>query len=78
MIKFGAQNRPARVDMFRRGPSRENMKKTFLSETTWARALIFGMYKLFVCDGGGDRVLLFTQRNQLDCPPPNGLNHYFH
>ena len=20
--------------------------------------------------------MLFTQRDQLDCPPPNGLNHY--
>ena len=26
--------------------------------------------------GGGGRVLLCTQRDQLDCPPPNGLNHY--
>ena len=25
---------------------------------------------------GGGRVLLCTQRGQLDCPPPNGLNHY--
>ena len=29
--------------MFRRGLFRENMKKTVLSETTRARALIFGM-----------------------------------
>ena len=32
-----------------------------------------------MCDGGGGeggRVLLCTQRDQLDCPPPNGLNHY--
>ena len=26
--------------------------------------------------GGGGRVLLCTQRDQLDCPPPNDLNHY--
>ena len=27
--------------------------------------------------GGGGRVLLLcTLRDQLDCPPPNGLNHY--
>ena len=25
---------------------------------------------------GWGRVLLCTQRDQLDCPPPNGLNHY--
>ena len=28
------------------------MKKTFLSETTRAKALIFGMKKMFVCGGG--------------------------
>ena len=26
--------------------------------------------------GGGGRVLFCTQRDQLDCPPPNGSNHY--
>ena len=26
--------------------------------------------------GGGGRVLLYNQRDQLDCPPANGLNHY--
>ena len=26
--------------------------------------------------GGGGRVLLCTQRDQLDCPPSNCLNHY--
>ena len=36
---------------------------------------------MFVCGGGGGRVLLCAQRlyyrrDQLDCPPPNGLNHY--
>ena len=75
----GVQIWPARGHMFHRGPSRENMKKTFLSEPTRARALIFGMQKIFVCGGG--RVLLCAQRlyyrrDQLDCPPPNCLNHY--
>ena len=33
---------------------------------------------MFVCGGGGGRVLLCAQRlyyrrDQLDCPPPNGL-----
>ena len=56
--------------------------KKLLSGTTRARALIFGMYKMFVCGGGGGgRVLLYSQRpyygrDQLDCSPPNGLNHY--
>ena len=36
---------------------------------------------MFVCGGGGGRVLLCAQRlyyrrDQLDCLPPNGLNHY--
>ena len=36
---------------------------------------------MIVCDGGGGRVLLCAQRpyygrDQLDCPSPNGLNHY--
>ena len=36
---------------------------------------------MFVCGGGGGRVLLSAQRlyyrrDQLDCPPSNGLNHY--
>ena len=36
---------------------------------------------MFVCGGGGGRVLLcaqriYNRRDQLDCPPLNGLNHY--
>ena len=36
---------------------------------------------MFVCGGVGGRVLLCAQRlyyrrDQLDCLPPNGLNHY--
>ena len=35
---------------------------------------------MFACGGGGGRALLCAQRlyygrDQLDCPPPNGLNH---
>ena len=52
-----------------------------LSETTRAGTLIFGMQKMFMCGWGRGRVLLCAQRlyygrDQLDCPPPNGLNYY--
>ena len=58
--------------MFCRGPARENMKN-FVS-------LITRYVKKVCAVGGGGRILscaqrLYYGRDQLDRPPPNGLNH---
>ena len=67
--------------MFRRGLSREKHEKTFLSETTRARAFIFWYVenvRVWLGEGVGSCYALkgYYGRDQLDCPPLNCLNHY--
>ena len=79
MIKFrpwGTKSTCSGGHMFRSGPSRENMKKPSCLKPQGLEPKYLVCRKFLCVMRGRGRVLLCTQRGQLDCPPPNGLNHY--
>ena len=82
-MTLGHKMGPPSGHLFCRGPSRENMKKKTSCLKPQGLEPLYLVCKQVFCVVGGCRVLLSAQRlyymygrDQLDCSPTNGLNHY--